>query len=115
MPEIFIGLQVVLIAAGVLVLLLRLGNGLAQLGGARSPARGRIASEGARVEATALEAQLEETANRVLAVVRAHPEGVRLTEIGEALAIRWQTLVGPVNQLLNRGLIRKEGRTYYPQ
>lgn len=104
MPEVMVGLEILFISAGVLVLLVKLGSGLAHL------------SEGERaLGASTLEAQLLETADRVLAVVRAHPEGIRLTEIGEALDLQWQTLIGPVNDLLEREEIRKADQRYYPR
>lgn len=111
MPEIFDGLGVLLISIGVAVFLIRLGNGLAA--GGRPRPRGVTPPSGA--EASELEAQLEATARRALTVIRVHPEGIRLTELGEELGADWRTLIGPVNRLIERGLVRKEDRRYYPR
>lgn len=111
MPQILEAIGILLIAFGVMALLLGLGRGLA--GMVRRPRRAlapepTVEREGPKV------AGLEETARRVLSVIQAHSEGIRLVEIGEELGVNWRLLIVHVNDLLQRGLIRKEDRKYYP-
>jgi hypothetical protein len=108
-----------IIDIGILVLLLGFAGGLERPAGRSRQASFPAPPEpGAPMEADespeAPSPEIEEAARRILAVVRAHPEGVRLVRIGEALGTDWRLLIAPTNLLLERGLIRKEDRTYYP-
>jgi len=113
--ELIESLGVLIIDIGILVLLLGFAGGL-ERPGRRPRQRGSAAPpeapEGAASEAPS--PKLEEAARHVLTVVRAHPEGVRLVGIGEELGTDWRLLIAPTNLLLERSLIRKEERTYFP-
>jgi len=103
-PQILEGLSVLLISIGVMALLLGFGRGLEGMSRRQvMPPAARQGEEG-----------LGETARRVLSVIRAHSEGIRLVEIGDELGVDWRLLTFHVNRLLQHGLIRKEDRRYYP-
>lgn len=113
-------LGVLIIDVGILSLLLGFAGGLERSAGRSRragfptpPEPGAPPETGEPAEAPSPE--IEEAARRILAVVRAHPEGIRLVRIGEALGTDWRLLIAPTNLLLQRGLIRKEDRTYYPE
>ena len=55
-----------------------------------------------------------ELKERVLGLIEAHPEGVTLPEIGEALGLSWRGLTSYVRRLIDEGKVRKEGREYFP-
>jgi hypothetical protein len=51
---------------------------------------------------------------RVLGIVRAHEDGIRLVDIGNELGVDWRTLVGVTKSLLEEGAIEKLDCLYYP-
>jgi len=53
-------------------------------------------------------------AERVLAVVQAHPEGIRLVEIGNELGVDWRGLIAVVRALVDEGAVEKIDNEYYP-
>ncbi|MBI4639616.1 MAG: hypothetical protein HY731_02915 [Candidatus Tectomicrobia bacterium] len=89
------------------------------------------AEERAPVEERAHEVPLEETvggmtveqaeaarvspeADRVLAVIQTHPDGIRLVEIGNELGTDWRGLIGVVKTLMDEDKVEKIDNVYYP-
>ena len=52
-------------------------------------------------------------AERVLAVIRAHPDGIRLVEIGNELGVDWRSLIAVVRVLMDEGEVEKIDNVYY--
>jgi hypothetical protein len=48
-----------------------------------------------------------EVQERLIPVLREHPEGIRLHELGKAAGMGWQTIVRPLNNLLDEGRVLK--------
>jgi hypothetical protein len=53
-------------------------------------------------------------AERVLTVIHAHPDGIRLVEIGNELGVDWRGLIAVVRSLMDEGKVEKIDNTYYP-
>jgi hypothetical protein len=53
-------------------------------------------------------------AERVLTVIHAHPDGIRLVEIGNELGVDWRGLIAVVRSLMDEGKAEKIDNTYYP-
>ncbi|MFQ6117111.1 MAG: Asp23/Gls24 family envelope stress response protein [Candidatus Bipolaricaulia bacterium] len=51
---------------------------------------------------------------RVLEVIEAHPEGIKLAEIGKALGMDWRLLTSAARRIIAEGRARKEGKEYFP-
>jgi len=58
--------------------------------------------------------RLASEAERVMHVIAAHPDGVRLVEIGNELGVDWRGLIGAVKFLLDEGKVEKIDNVYYP-
>jgi hypothetical protein len=52
--------------------------------------------------------------DRVLQVIEAHPDGIRLVDIGNQLGVDWRGLIGTTKSLLDGGKIEKIDYLYYP-
>jgi len=68
--------------------------------------------EGAVEEEQAL--RVAARAERVLAVIQAHPDGIRLVEIGNEMGVDWRGLIAVVRVLMDEGKVEKIDNTYYP-
>ncbi len=51
---------------------------------------------------------------QVLAIIQAHPDGVRLVDIGNELGVDWRSLISVVKTLLDEQVIGKIDSRYYP-
>jgi len=51
---------------------------------------------------------------QVLMLIRKHPEGIKLTEIGASLEKDWRWYIVTVKELMEENKIRKEENLYYP-
>ena len=51
---------------------------------------------------------------QVLAIIQAHPDGVRLVDIGNEIGVDWRSLISVVKNLLDEQLIGKIDSRYYP-
>ncbi len=49
----------------------------------------------------------------MLAVLKKHPEGMKLRDLGNFLGVNWRSLVGPVGSLLQKGKIEKLNGLYF--
>ncbi len=49
----------------------------------------------------------------ILAVLKKHPEGMKLRDLGNFLGVNWRSLVGLVCSLLRQGKIEKLNRVYF--
>lgn len=107
-------LSTLIVSLGVTVLLLGAGRGLEGLTQRRARTQPIPTAELEREAPGEVSPGLERTAQRVLAAVRTHPKGIRLVDIGKTIKIDWHLLIAPVNLLLQRGLIRKRERLYFP-
>lgn len=58
--------------------------------------------------------RLASEVERVMQVIAAHPDGVRLVEIGNELGVDWRGLIGAVKFLLDEGKVEKIDNVYYP-
>ena len=58
--------------------------------------------------------QVEPETSQVLRVIRKHPDGMKLVEVGNALGVNWRTLIGAMDSLLKEGKIGKVDNIYYP-
>lgn len=56
----------------------------------------------------------KELLDQLLEVISSHPEGLKLAEISKFLDRNWQTLISPINQLVEEEKIRKEDKDYFP-
>jgi len=52
--------------------------------------------------------------DRILRVLKAHPEGIRLVDIGNELGVDWRGLIALTKALLDEGQAEKIGQLYYP-
>jgi len=50
----------------------------------------------------------------ILEVVKRHPEGIKLVDIGNELGVNWRTLVEIIKHLVDEGKVEKVGNMYYP-
>lgn len=50
---------------------------------------------------------------QVLAVIRGHPGGIRLVDIGNELGVDWRSLIGVTKALVDAGKIEKIDTSYY--
>lgn len=53
-------------------------------------------------------------AERVLSVIQAHPDGIRLVEIGNEMGVDWRGLIAVVRSLMDEGKVEKIDDVYYP-
>lgn len=53
-------------------------------------------------------------AERVLEIVRAHVDGIRLVDMGNELGVDWRSLIGVTKNLLEEGKVEKIDWLYYP-
>jgi len=51
---------------------------------------------------------------QALALIKKHPEGLKLTEIGASLEKDWRWYIPTVKELIGENKIRKEANLYYP-
>ncbi len=51
---------------------------------------------------------------QVLAIIQAHPDGVRLVDIGNEIGVDWRSLISVVRDLLDEQLVGKMDSHYYP-
>lgn len=51
----------------------------------------------------------------VFAVISAHPQGIRLVDVGQALGVAWRNLVGLARALVDEGRVKKVDNLYYPK
>lgn len=51
---------------------------------------------------------------RVLQIVRAHGDGIRLVDMGNELGVDWRGLIGVTKSLLEEGKVEKIDCLYYP-
>ncbi len=56
----------------------------------------------------------EELQSRILEIIEAHPEGIKLADIGQILGINWRLLTSVAKGIVNEGKARKEGKEYFP-
>ncbi len=49
----------------------------------------------------------------ILAVLKQHPEGMKLRDLGNFLGVNWRSLVGLVGSLLRKGNIEKLNGVYF--
>lgn len=49
----------------------------------------------------------------ILAVLKKHPEGMKLRDLGNFLGVNWRSLVGLVGSLLRQGKIEKLNGVYF--
>ena len=57
----------------------------------------------------------DELCHRILEVIKAHPEGIKLADIGKALGMDWRLLTSAARRIIEEGKARKEGKEYFPQ
>lgn len=50
---------------------------------------------------------------RILQVLKAHPDGIRLVDIGNQLGVDWRGLIAPTKSLLDEGKAEKIDYLYY--
>ena len=55
----------------------------------------------------------EELKGEILAVLKKHPEGMKLRDLGNFLGVNWRTLVGPVRSLCRQGKIERLNDFYF--
>jgi hypothetical protein len=63
-------------------------------------------------EAPPAEERLTEQ-ERILQVLKAHPDGIRLVDIGNQLGVDWRGLIAPTKSLLDEGKVEKIDYLYY--
>lgn len=51
---------------------------------------------------------------RVMGIIRAHEDGIRLVNIGNALGVDWRGLIAVTKSLLEEGAVEKIDSLYYP-
>jgi hypothetical protein len=51
---------------------------------------------------------------RVLRIIQAHEDGIRLVDMGNQLGVDWRSLIGVTKALLEEGSIEKIDALYYP-
>lgn len=82
---------------------------------ASSPARRASAENDVAVKATepepAEEIDLEDS---ILKVIKKAPKGMDLKAVANALGVKWRKTTRPAQELVAKGLVRKEGGLYYP-
>ncbi|MBI4256863.1 hypothetical protein HY626_02290 [Candidatus Uhrbacteria bacterium] len=49
----------------------------------------------------------------ILAVLKKHPEGMKLRDLGNFLGVNWRSLVGLVGSLLRQGKLEKLNGVYF--
>lgn len=49
----------------------------------------------------------------ILAVLKKHPEGMKLRDLGNFLGVNWRSLVGLVGSLLRQGKIERLNGVYF--
>lgn len=64
-------------------------------------------------EATKEELPSTSQSARVINVIRAHPEGIRLLEIGNELGVDWRSLTKVMKSLVDSGQVEKMDDVYY--
>jgi hypothetical protein len=52
--------------------------------------------------------------DKILAVVKAHPHGISLPDIGKEMKIEWRKLIRSAKELLDKGKIKKVDVNYFP-
>jgi len=85
------------------------------------PGAGAAAEALAQPVAEAVEPALPEPEEKpaaereqILRVLRTHPEGIRLVDIGNELGVDWRGLIAVTKSLLDEGKIEKIDHLYYP-
>ena len=58
-------------------------------------------------------ANREDLEAKVLAVLRKHPQGMKLRDLGNFLGVNWRSLVGMVRSLLEQGKIERLNGFYF--
>jgi hypothetical protein len=58
-------------------------------------------------------ANREDLEAKALAVLRKHPQGMKLRDLGNFLGVNWRLLVGVVRSLLEQGKIEKLNNLYF--
>ncbi|MBI3327178.1 MAG: hypothetical protein HYZ81_10820 [Nitrospinae bacterium] len=90
---------------------IRAGGAIAEVaavpGSAEKTARGAPAEEEAGGRAYP-------EGDRVVTVIQAHPDGIRLVEIGNELGVDWRSLIAAVKFLMDEGKVEKIDNVYYP-
>lgn len=56
----------------------------------------------------------DELQSRIMEIIRAHPEGIKLADIGQVLGIDWRLLTSTAKRIVSEGKARKEGKEYFP-
>jgi len=56
-----------------------------------------------------------ELAAKAAAIIREHPDGVSLAEMGKSLGVSWQTLIGVARELVETKQAKKADSKYYPR
>lgn len=51
---------------------------------------------------------------RILEVIEAHPEGIKLADIGRVLGVNWRLLTSTARRIIEEGKASKEGKKYLP-
>ena len=80
-------------------------------------ATGKAASAPARPAAATSEPEppnKPSESERVLGIIQAHEDGVRLVDIGNALGVDWRGLIAVTKSLLEEGTVEKIDSLYYP-
>lgn len=82
----------------------------------RGRAEARVKEKDVKAEAKPAELPPEAAGlfEGVIGVIKEHPDGVTLNQIGEELEMDWRSLTSYIKQLVYEGRIRKEGREYFP-
>lgn len=65
-------------------------------------------------EAEETELTEEELYQRTLEVIKDHPEGIKLADIGRVLGMSWRRLTASAARLVEEEKVRKEGKEYLP-
>lgn len=66
----------------------------------------------AGIGSDAAQAEYREYLRRIPEVLAAHPQGLTLVEIGDALGVEWRRLTGAAKELTERGELHKRGKRY---
>lgn len=53
--------------------------------------------------------------DRILAIIRKNPDGIRLVNIGNELGVDWRSLLPFANSLVSKGIVERVEGTYYPK
>ena len=80
-----------------------------------SPTRKTSSEDEATLKATEPEAEEDvDLEDSILKILKKAPKGMDLKAVANALGVKWRKTTRPAQELVAKGLVRKEGGMYYP-